>query len=89
MTSQIDHLKRRDVLKDLGFGALGLALGGKPFGPAAGHAAGGSRWVKRNGLFRAAGQAKVALIRGDDRQEITYQALKKIEDDVLASIRHR
>ncbi|UCD00361.1 MAG: DUF362 domain-containing protein [Phycisphaerales bacterium] len=82
------HLNRRDVLKGLGLGALGLGLGGKCFGPAAGYAAPGSPWVKKNGLFKPAPArpAKVCLVRGDDRREIVYQALKKIEDEVLTSI---
>jgi len=67
-------------------GAIGLAFGGKTFGPAVTGAAPGSRWVKKNGLFRTAGPAKVGLVKGNDRREITYQAIRKIEDDVLASI---
>jgi len=34
--------------------------------------------VKKNGLFRAAGPAKVALIKGNDAREITYHALENI-----------
>jgi hypothetical protein len=86
MTGNMKHLKRRDILRGFGLGALGLALGGRSHGPAVAGAAPGSRWVKKNGLFRAAGPAKVALIKGNDRREITYQALRKIEDDVLVSI---
>ena len=82
------HLNRRDVLKGFGLGALGLGLGTKCFGPAAGLAAPGSPWVKKNGLFRPAltQPAKVCLVKGNDRREIVYQALKKIEDEVLTSI---
>ncbi|UCF16603.1 MAG: DUF362 domain-containing protein [Phycisphaerales bacterium] len=86
MTRHINNLKRRDILKGFGFGALGLALAGKALEPSTGHAAPGSRWVKKNGLFTTAGPAKVGLIKGNDRRENTWQALKKIEDDVLASI---
>ena len=82
------HMNRRDVLQGLGLGALGLGLCGKYFAPAATHAAPGSPWVKQNGLFKPAipGPAKVCLVKGNDRREIVYQALKKIEDEVLASI---
>jgi uncharacterized protein (DUF362 family) len=87
MASGKTGLNRRDVLRGFGLGALGLALGGKSFGPVLSHAAPGSRWVKRNGLFQTAAEpAKVCLVKGNDRREIVYQALKKIEDEVLASI---
>jgi uncharacterized protein (DUF362 family) len=81
------HLNRRDVLKGFGLGALGLTLGGKSFGPNAGYAAPGSRWVKKHGLFRNTTMpAKVCLVKGNDCRDIVYQALKKIEDEVVASI---
>lgn len=35
---------------------------------------------------RTAPEAKVSLIKGNDRRDIVYQALKNIEDEVLASI---
>ncbi|MFH1718018.1 MAG: DUF362 domain-containing protein [Planctomycetota bacterium] len=82
-----NRLNRRDILKGFGVGALGLALGGKCFGPTAGYAAPGSPWVKENSLFKpATAPARVCLVKGNDRREIVYQALKKIEDEVLASI---
>jgi len=85
-----NHLNRRDVLKGFGLGALGLTLGGKYFGPALTHAAPGSPWVKKNGLFRTKpASAKVALIKGNDRRDIVYQALKKIEDEVLLHRRQK
>ena len=82
------HVNRRDVLKGFGLGALGLGLGAKCFGPAEAHAAPGSPWIKKNGLFKPAAvqPAKVCLVKGNDRREIVFQALKKIEDEVLASI---
>ncbi len=82
------HLNRRDVLKGIGLGALGLGLGGKCFGPAIAQAAPGSPWVKKSGLFRPlpTQPAKVCLVKGNDRRDIVFQALKKIEDEVLTSI---
>jgi uncharacterized protein (DUF362 family) len=79
---------RRDVLKGFGLGALGLGLGGRLLGAAAASAAPGSRWVRKNGLFRkdAVLPAKVCLVKGNDCRDIVYQALKKIEDEVIASI---
>jgi uncharacterized protein (DUF362 family) len=81
-----NNLNRRDILKGLGFGALGLGFGGQFFAPAQSKAAPGSPWVKKSGIFSAAGPARVALVKGNDRREIVYQALKKIEDEVLGSI---
>ncbi len=87
MLNNENHLNRRDILKGFGLGALGLAFGGKSLGPAVSNAAPGSPWVKKNGLFGTeAPPAKVALIKGNDCRDIVYQALKKIEDEVLASI---
>jgi len=88
MASVSKHLNRRDVLKGFGLGALGLGLGGKCFGPPAALAAPGSPWVKKNGLFKPSPTqpAKVCLVKGNDRREIVFQALKKIEDEVLTSI---
>ena len=81
------HLNRRDILRSFGLGALGLALGGKSFGPTVGYAAPGSRWVKKNRLFRNTSvPAKVGLVKGNDCREIVCQALKKIEDQVITSI---
>jgi uncharacterized protein (DUF362 family) len=82
------HLNRRDILKGFGLGALGLGLGGKYFGPAVAHAAPGSPWVGKNGLFKPSPvqPAKVCLVKGNDRRDIVYQALKKIEDEVFTSI---
>ncbi len=78
---------RRAVLRGLGVGALGLVLGGRRFGDGLLYAASGSPQVRGGRLFKnVPGTAKVALIKGNDRRQITYQALKKIEDDVLASI---
>ncbi|MBN2315308.1 MAG: DUF362 domain-containing protein [Sedimentisphaerales bacterium] len=80
-------MNRRDVLKGLGLGVLGLGLNGKWLGPVMSQAAPGSRWVKKNGLFSTGlGSAKVCLVKGNDRRDIVYQALKKIEDDVIESI---
>ena len=81
------HLNRRDILRGFGLGALGLALGGKSFGPAIARAAAGSPLVGEGQLYKKiARPAKVSLVRGNDCRDIVYQALKNIEDEVLASI---
>jgi uncharacterized protein (DUF362 family) len=81
------YLNRRDILRSFGLGALGLALGGKSFGPALARAASGSPLAGKGQLYKKmAGPAKVSLVRGNDCRDIVYQALKNIEDEVLASI---
>jgi len=87
MSDSNNRLNRRDILKSFGVGALALALGGKCLGPSVSRAAPGSPWVKKNGLFApSAAPAKVCLVKGNDRRDIVYQALKKIEDEVITSI---
>jgi len=68
-------------------GALGLALGGKSFGPSIARAASGSPLAGKGQLYKkVAGPAKVSLVRGNDCRDNVYKALKNIEDEVLASI---
>jgi len=90
MASHKKHLSRRDVLKSIGMGAIGLTVGQKMLGPASlpkANAATGSPLLEKGQLFsRTAPPAKVALIKGNDRRDIVYQALKKIEGQILASI---
>ncbi|HUT45010.1 MAG TPA: DUF362 domain-containing protein [Sedimentisphaerales bacterium] len=81
------HLNRRDILRGFGLGALGLTLGVKSSGPTIARAAADSPLVGKGQLYKKiAGPAKVSLVRGNDCRDIVYQALKKIEDEVLASI---
>jgi len=80
-------MNRRDILKGFGLGALGLTLSGGSFGSAVIRAATGSPLVGEGQLYKKkAGPAKVGLIKGNDCRDIVYQALKKIEDEVLTSI---
>ena len=82
-----DGLDRRQVLRGFGAGALAAALGSAGLRP--GRAAGEVPPIggKEGGLFvPRSGPAKVSLVKGNDRREIVYQALKNIEDEVLGSI---
>lgn len=80
-------LSRRDILKRFAAGALGLSCGQEFLGPTDSYAAPGSPLAPRGHLYqKQAPPAKVALIKGSDRREIVYQALKNIEGEVLASI---
>jgi len=90
MANHKSHLNRRDILKGLGIGTIGLAFGGKAFrpaGPPKADAAPGSPLVEKGQLYqKQAPPAKVALVKGNDRREITFQALKKIEEQILSSL---
>jgi uncharacterized protein (DUF362 family) len=87
MASDRNNLNRRDILKGIGIGTVGLALGGKVFRPARSFAAPGSPLVAKGQLYqKQAPPAKVSLVKGNDRRDIVYQALKNIEDEILPSI---
>jgi len=87
MTIHQTCLNRRDVLRGLGAGALGLMAGHKILEPALSQAAPGSPLVPKGHLYeKQAPTAKVALVKGNDRRQITYQALKKIEDQIFPAI---
>jgi hypothetical protein len=83
------HLNRRQILR--GFGATAMAAAFGPLGlksPVAfAQAEAEQAQVPGGPLFtRVAPEAKVSLVKGNDRRDIVYQALKNIEDEVLASI---
>ena len=66
---------------------MGLLLGGKILKPAGLLAADGSPLTQKNGLYqKEAPSAKVGLVKGNDCREITYQALRRIEDEVIGAI---
>jgi len=87
MPACMNHFNRRELLKGLGaaaaLGSLGLRPGrvraqGESLKADAG--AGGR-------LFAPFAKAsKVSIVKGNDRREIVFQALKNIESEVLASI---
>jgi len=89
-----DHLNRRTLLKALGLGAIGAAVGMPSLSRAAlqsavlGQATGVPFSRKGKGLLWTplTETSHVAMVKGNDRREITLAALKKIEDQVLTSI---
>ena len=81
MTRSFDHFNRRDFLRAMSAGGLALAMGKSAL------AFPGSPLVPKGKLYQnTVGQAKVALVKGDDRREIVSQALKKIEDQVIPAL---
>jgi len=83
------HFNRRQILRGFGAGAVAAALG--PLGLSADVARAQAEVEKAQvpggPLFaQPAPPARVGLVKGNDRRDIVYQALKHIEDDVLASI---
>lgn len=87
-------LSRRSLLKGLGLGALGTATGLSGVCHAAmqstllGQATGVPFRRKNKGLLWTplTETSQVALVKGNDRRDITFSALKKIEDQVAASL---
>ncbi len=85
MSVRTGPFSRRELLKGLGatvaFGALGL----RPDGAMA--QADDARSASGGRLFRPWSQASsVSLVKGNDRREIVFQALRNIQDQVLASL---
>jgi uncharacterized protein (DUF362 family) len=81
MVHPFGHIDRRHFLKAVGAGGLALAMGSRLAGSP------GSPLVPKGKLYQnTAGPAKVALIKGSDRRDITFQALKQIEDQVVSAI---
>jgi uncharacterized protein (DUF362 family) len=85
-----NHLSRRDLIKGIGAGAMGLTLGGGLLLPRRVKASPGSPLAPKDQLFKKeAPPAKVVLLRGTDRRELVLQALKKIEDQILPAIENK
>ncbi len=93
MTKQ-NYLSRRALLKGLGLGAIGTAAG---FSGACGAAMKSTILGQATGVpFRRRDKgmlwtpltdtSNVALIKGNDRRDITLAALKQIEDEVITSL---
>jgi uncharacterized protein (DUF362 family) len=88
MTGQ-QHLSRREILRGFGVGAFAGVLG--PLGVRGGVGPAQTQIEPAQAIdgplfARVAPPARVSLVKGNDRRDIVYQALKHIEDEVLASI---
>lgn len=81
-------LKRRDFLKSVGIGTLGgITLGGQIFCVKSQQRKMYSQEGKTGQLYEKLTEpSRVSLVKGNDRREIVYQSLKKIEDEILGSI---
>ncbi len=81
------QFNRREVLRRFGIGAAAFGTLGLRAGVGLAQDAVQQTAAPGGTLFaRVAPPAKVGLVKGNDRRDIVYQALKQIEDDVLASI---
>jgi hypothetical protein len=89
-----NNLNRRTLLKGLGLGAIGAAAGMPSLSRAAmqsavlGQATGVPFSRMRKGLLWTplTETSHVAMVKGNDRRDITGAALKKIEDEVVTSL---
>jgi uncharacterized protein (DUF362 family) len=88
MSNSVGHFNRRDVLRGFGGGVMAAAFGsvGLRPGRAAAQAQKAAEGDKKQLFTPYAKPSKVSLVKGNDRREIIIQALKNIEDEVLASI---
>jgi uncharacterized protein (DUF362 family) len=83
------QLNRREVLRGFGVGAVAATLGSLGLKGQLSQAQTQAEPAQVLGgkLFaQSAPPARVGLVRGNDRRDIVYQALRHIEDEVLASI---
>ena len=81
-------LNRRRFLKGIGLGTVGgIILGGSDFCFAGARIITGEQEGRVRQLYKKVTEpAEVSLIKGNNRHDIVYQSLKKIEDEVLSSI---
>lgn len=88
-----NRLNRRQMLRTLGAAAVGGFAAADLLGLDSRALAGDEQAKQEQGeksLYeKRTAPAQVALVKGNDRRDIVYQALKKIEDQVLASIGDR
>jgi len=86
MSNCFPRFHRRELLKGLGGAMAAAAFGAGVLQP---------RRARGQGVVESAGgklfvpyskPSKVSLVKGNDRREIVFRALKNIEDEVLASI---
>ena len=87
MADNKNHLNRRRLLQGIGAGLIGATFGRTTFcladrGTETGVRQGGKRQLYKKIIE----PAQVSLVKGNDRREIVYQSLKKIEDEILSSI---
>jgi uncharacterized protein (DUF362 family) len=87
MSVRIGPFNRRELLKSLGAAA---AFGSLGWWPRAARAQGEAQKVAGGGkkqLYTPFTQAStVSLVKGNDRRDIVFQALKNLESDILASL---
>jgi uncharacterized protein (DUF362 family) len=96
MEIDLKYIKRRRFLKQIGLGMMGAAVGGESLIKASPrvkthellrdpHAFPGNP-VEKALYQKVTEPARVGLVKGNDRREIVYQAIKNVEDDILRSI---
>jgi uncharacterized protein (DUF362 family) len=96
MEIDFKYIKRRRFLKQIGLGVMGAAVGGEALIKGSPrvqtqeplrdpHSFPGNP-VEKAFYQKVTEPAHVGLVKGNDRREIVYQALKNIEDDILRSV---
>jgi uncharacterized protein (DUF362 family) len=86
MSNRVHQLNRRDILRGLGTAAAAAAFGPALLRPGRTAAQADPQHAGKQLFTPKAGPSRVSLVKGNDRRDIVFQALKNIEDEVLASI---
>ncbi len=86
MEDCVNHLSRRQILRGLGGAAVVAAFGPALLRPGRVAAQSDSSRPDTQLFTPWTKSSKVSLIKGNDRREIVFQALKHIEDEVVASL---
>ena len=81
MAGHCSNMNRRQIIRGMGAGILGAALG-----RAAPVIASGVIQGQGKLYTGAASAANVSIVKGSDRRDITLAALKNIEDEVMAAV---
>lgn len=86
MSNHVHRFSRREILRGLGSAAAVAAFGPVLSWPGRVQAESELLQTGKQLFVPRTEPAKVSLVKGNDRREIVFQALKNIEDEVLASI---
>lgn len=87
MNRKNNRISRRQMLKMLGLGTMASLFPGIAVSKSVDPQNEGPDQTIHQGVYRKnTDQAKVSLIKGNDRRDNTFKALKNIEDEVMASL---
>ncbi len=87
MKKHVTPVTRRKMLRQLGFGSMAFFAGlNLPFDKT--YAAPGNTYLNP-GFMNKKEEATVSLVKGNDLRDITFEALKNIEDQIMTSLERK